>query len=312
MSPAEIENTLRAHLKKLLPHHWVRDVYEYATLPGGKLFRPNLVWSILKDINPDLYLRSFNKSYSDHALLASSVEFHHCYTLIHDDLPCMDDDTERRGKPCTHIKYGQWQALLSGDGLLNISYQLLSKTNAPRSLEVIRFFSWALGPKGLIHGQVMDLSHEMTANFQSTLRTHELKTARLIQVAILASACLASDKNLQREKKLWKYSKLLGINFQLLDDLSELTAVDLSQHERDVNPWLHHCHECFSATMKSLQNFNHVSDQLKLTETNKIICEYYKKMLKDILDNQEIIENHLEKKISLLPIISLIENFSET
>jgi len=311
MSPAEIENALRTHLNKLLPHHSVREVYEYATLPGGKLFRPHLVWSILKDTNPKLYLNSLNDHFSDHALLASSVEFHHSYTLIHDDLPCMDNDTQRRGKDCTHIKYGQWQALLTGDGLLNISYQLLSKIKGTRSLEVIRFFSWALGPKGLIHGQVLDLSQEMTTSFKNTIRTHELKTARLIQVAILASAALACEKNNKREKKLWKYSKLLGINFQLLDDLSELASVELSQHERDVNPWLHHCLECFAETTNSLRYFNLVSSELKLSETNKIIFEYYKKLLEIILDNQKVIENHLEKKISLSPIISLIKNFSQ-
>lgn len=307
---AEIENTLRYHLRSLLPHHNISEVYEYATLPGGKLFRPNLVWSTLKDLNPSLYENSINDKNSAHSLLASSVEFHHSYTLIHDDLPCMDNDTIRRGKPCTHIVYGEWKALLAGDGLLNISYQLISKSKNPRTVELLRFFSWALGPKGLIHGQVLDLSHEMTRSFESTLRTHELKTARLIQVSILGSAILAESKNYKKEKALWKFSRLLGINFQLIDDLTELSAIDLSEHERDVNPWLHHPEKTLKETIKALETFNKLSSELKLTHTNKIISEYYQKMITILTTNQSVIEGHLNKKLDILPVILLMKNFS--
>ena len=310
MSPAEIENTLRYHLDLLLPKHTTREVYEYATLPGGKLFRPSLVWSVLCDIDPVLYSQSLLNKNSPHALLASAVEFHHSYTLLHDDLPCMDDDTVRRGKPCTHLIYGQWQALLAGDGLLNLSYQLLSKIKHQRSLELIQFFSWSLGPKGLIHGQVLDLSEEMTKNLPNTLRTHELKTARLIQVAILGSAMLSNSKNRKREKSLWKFSRLLGINFQLIDDLTELSEDVLSAHELAVNPWLHHTEDVYLETLKSLEKFNQLSLELKLVNTNKIISEYYEKMLLIITSKKETIEKHLNKKIDLVPVIFLIKNFS--
>lgn len=310
MSPDQIEKTLQTHLEKLLPHHKIMEVYKYATLPGGKLFRPNLVWSILYDLDPTLYLESCQKMNSPHALLASAVEFHHSYTLIHDDLPCMDDDSERRGKPCTHIAFGEWKALLAGDGLLNLSYQLLSKSSHHRTLELIRFFSWALGPKGLIHGQVMDLSLEMTESFENTLRTHELKTARLIQVAILGSAILTSKKNTAKEKKLWKYSRLLGINFQLIDDLSELAEVKLSEHEISVNPWLHNPKTALSVTLKNLSTFNELSSELKLIRTNKIVSEYYQKMLSIITLNQVVIEEHLDKKIDLAPVLLLMKSFS--
>lgn len=310
MSPQEIENTLRAHLDHLLPHHKIREAYEYATLPGGKLFRPGLVWSILSDLDKDLYQKSVRNIYSPHALLASAVEFHHSYTLLHDDLPCMDDDTIRRGKACTHLVFGQWQALLAGDGLLNLSYQLLAKGNHPRMLELIRFFSWALGPKGLIHGQVLDLSLEMTLNFENTIRTHELKTARLIQVAILGSAILSDTKNVANEKKLWKFSKLLGINFQLIDDLSELATESLSEHEISVNPWLHNPEIAIHSTIKTLSDFNHLSQDLKLTKTNKTVSEYYQKMLSIITLEQATIEKHLNKKIELTPVILLMKNFS--
>ncbi len=307
ISADKIESILKAHLDLCLPHHPVAEVYEYACLPGGKFFRPGLVWSILKDLNPELFQNSQHTK-SDHAFLSSAVECHHTYTLLHDDLPCMDDDIERRGKPCTHIKYGEWQALLAGDGLLNISYQLIGKMKAPRSHELLRFFSWACGPKGLIMGQVMDLSHEMTKSFKNTLRTHELKTARLIQVAILGSAILANKNPAKKmEKNLWKYSALLGINFQLIDDLTELVTVELTQHERDVNPWLKFPQESLSTTIASLEKFEKISAQLNLTNTNLIVSEYYKKMVGILDKDLEQVEKH--SGLKLAPVVLLIKRF---
>ena len=303
----KIESILKSHLDLCLPHHSVAEVYQYACIPGGKFFRPSLVWSILSDLNPELFNTS-QHSKSDHAFLSSAVECHHTYTLLHDDLPCMDDDVERRGKPCTHIKYGEWQALLAGDGLLNISYQLIGKMKNQRSHELLRFFSWACGPKGLIMGQVMDLSHEMTKSFKNTLRTHELKTARLIQVAILGSAILAGQSSSKiMEKNLWKYSSLLGINFQLIDDLTELVSATLTQHERDVNPWLKFPDETFKATLASLEKFEKISSELKLPNTNLIVIEYYRKMVGILEKDLEQVEKH--SGLKLAPIILLIKRF---
>lgn len=293
-----------------MPHHKIVEVYDYAVLPGGKLFRPSLVWSVLADIDQNLFFKSKDNIFSPHSLLASAVEFHHSYTLLHDDLPCMDNDTLRRGKPCTHIIFGQWQALLAGDGLLNLSYQLLSKSNHHRTLELMRFFSWALGPKGLIHGQVLDLSLEMNSSFENTIRTHELKTARLIQAAMLGSLILSNKKDRETEKKLWKFSRLLGINFQLIDDLSELTLAELSAHETAVNPWLRDPVTSLQTTIRCLESFNRLAAELALPKTNGIISEYFKKMISTITTNQAIIEKHLNKKIDLVPVILLMNKFS--
>ncbi len=301
---------LTHNLVRNLPNHPDREVYTYAVLPGGKLFRPHLVWSVLKDLNPDQYLKSISDLNSDHSKLSSAVEFHHTYTLLHDDLPCMDDDLTRRGKPCTHIAFGEWQALLAGDGLLNISYQLLAKINNSRALELMKFFSWALGPKGLIHGQVLDLSQEMTKSFKNTLRTHELKTARLIQVSILGSALISNRPNRSIEKNLWKYSRALGINFQLIDDLSELAEKKLSEHELDVNPWLKFPLEAHTHALKGLSDFEGLAVALKLTNTNKIVSDYYTKMLSVIEPQLEVINNHLGNKVDLVPVILVMKRFS--
>lgn len=312
MQSSQLENMLAHHLVRNLPNHKVLETYLYACLPGGKLFRPHLVWSVFQDLNPNLYLSAKENLNSNHALLSSGVEFHHTYTLLHDDLPAMDNDLTRRGKPCTHIAFGEWQALLAGDGLLNISYQLLSKVNHPRSQDLFKLFSWALGPKGLIHGQVMDLAHEMTESFHNTLRTHELKTARLIQVAILGSALIANPKSdYKKEKKLWKYSRLLGVNFQLIDDLSELAEKELSEHEKDVNPWLHFSEASHKETIKGLKHFAELSGDLKLLNTDKIVKDYYAKMLSIIVPNKKIIETHLKGKLDLTPVILLMQTFGD-
>ncbi len=311
MSPIEIENTLKYFLQKLLPHHPISEVYDYATLPGGKLFRPGLVWSILQDLDLDQFQKSLTDKNSPHARLASAVEFHHSYTLIHDDMPCMDNDDMRRGKPSTHKAYGQWQALLAGDGLINISYQLLTHIKHQRSLELMSFFSWALGPKGLIHGQVLDLSQEMTKSFENTIRTHELKTGRLIQVAIVGSSLLTSTTEQIPFKKLWKFSRLLGINFQLLDDLSELSDEQLNEHELSVNPWLIFPEQTYRETLKNLNTFNQLAKELKLVNTNLTINAYYQKMLENFTQKQNVIENHLNKKFDLEPVILLMKSFSK-
>ena len=312
MQSQEIEKTLFHHLNQGLPEHKIKEVYQYATLPGGKLFRPHLVWATLLDINPELYQASHENIHSNHSKLASAVEFHHTYTLLHDDLPCMDNDLERRGKPCTHIAYNEWMALLTGDGLLNLSYQLLAKISHPRAIDLLKFFSWALGPKGLIHGQVMDLSNEMCLSFENTLRTHELKTARLIQVAILGSALIAlENKETSQEKNLWKYAKHLGVNFQLIDDLSELAEKDLSDHEKMVNPWIHFRLQSFQATLNGLLKFAELSSELKLQNTNRIVKDYYQKMLQIIEKGQDNINLHLKGEIDLTPVILLMKNFGD-
>jgi hypothetical protein len=148
----------------------------------------------------------------------------------------------------------------------------------------------------------------MGQTFDNTIRTHELKTARLIQVSILGSAILAGNET-SREKKLWKFSKLLGVNFQLIDDLSELAEEVLSEHERSVNPWLHNLELTYASTLKSLEVFQKLSQELKLVSTRQIVIQYYQAMLLIITKKQEVIEKNLHKKIDLSPVILLMKNF---
>ena len=212
----------------------------------------------------------------------------------------------RRGKPCTHIAFNEWKALLTGDGLSIVSFQLLAKIknkDPQRLQELLAFYTWATGPKGLIEGQYCDLLSLPFKNLEPILHIHKLKTARLIQVAILGSAILAIDKNRKKEKALWRFSEILGINFQLLDDLSELSEDPISSHENAINPWLLFPHETLELLAKNLEKFETIEKELNLLETKKIISSYYQKMLNHYL-------SHLKIEIDISPIVLRLKRFS--
>ncbi len=258
-----LASAIQQQLTICLPKHQSAEFYNYALFPTGKLFRSKLIFAFLKD-------HQLNTLTNNHILLCSSIEAHHTYTLLHDDLPCMDDDDERRGKPAAHIKFGEWQSLLTGDGLLNISYRLLSKIKTNNLNTVLSIYSHALGPKGLIHGQVLDLSEEMNNNFATVVFTHELKTARLIQVSLLLSYLINSKESIQYRKciNIAKLGKAIGIIFQLLDDLSELTQEHIGSHEYSINPWL----KFFDESLKELDHqTKKMNSIIKLYKLDKLL-----------------------------------------
>jgi len=313
MKELNIEHFIEQEILKLLPNHPIKDGYLWAMFPAGKLFRPNLALAILKDLNPFLYQQFLIKKNLNIGYFAAALEVHHSYSLVHDDLPSMDNDDYRRGKESTHKKFGEWQAILIGDGLLNISYQFLSKINleSPQQLiTLIKVFAHSMGPKGLIHGQNLDLSHEMTKNFPNTLLTHQLKTARLIQMALLGGAIISNKASFPTLKKIWRYGESIGILFQLLDDLSELADEKLSAHELDVNPWLKFQKQTHESTLKRLELINQQNADLNLLETKNYLSIYFKKMNNTFKDHQTTIEGHA--KIDLAPVMTLLDRLQST
>ena len=241
----QLVSNLETHLKRGLPRHSIEEAYRYAVLPPGKLFRGLLIVALAWDHNRDG--KEWENPWSDCALLASFVEIHHAYTLVHDDLPCMDDDSMRRGRPSLHKRFGQWQAVLVGDGLMGLGYHLLSFIENPRQRELLRFISWATGPKGLLQGQVLDLSEKTGWGFKNIVRTHTLKTARLIQVSLAGSALLLQENF----REAFRMGHSLGLLFQFLDDLTELTR-PISSHEEGINSWLHYPEESFRQSEQCL------------------------------------------------------------
>ena len=316
MNVNKIINNLEKHLSQVTPNHNFTEVYEYGVLPPGKVFRPQLVCSIYKDfanLTEESFLDNTNHRTN---FLASAVELHHAYTLFHDDLPCMDDDNERRGKPSSHIKFNQWKALLAGDGLQTASFRLLSKYDRKALPIIFKFFSWALGPKGLIQGQVLDLNEEMTTSFQNLLLTHQNKTARLIQTSILLGYWSAMDEENIDKSNIYSDSKLLfrfghsiGIIFQLLDDLTELVDEELSSHEQSVNPWINSfAPNCYLSLIKELENISEIFIKKEMKSTKEVLSLYLKKIEDIIVTDRQTIQSHTKK--DLLPIISLLKRIN--
>lgn len=188
---------------------------QYGTINGGKRIRPFLIIELSKilKIKKDHYMR-----------LALAAELVHAYSLIHDDLPGMDNDDLRRGKPTTHKKYGEATAILAGNSLLTLSFQLLSDPTVSVSpsikLNIIHSLSKISGYKGLAGGQSYDLLFEKKAvNEKQIIKMHELKTARLFEFCMMAPLILSNSKARKKMKELRTYGKNFGLIFQATDDL---------------------------------------------------------------------------------------------
>ncbi len=285
---------LSHHAKFLFPNHTFKEVYNYSLFPAGKLFRPSLCLAVgmdrsnvgLNEIGPNTSLAS----------ASAALEVHHTYTLMHDDLPAMDNDDERRGRPSSHIKFNEWKALLGGDGLLNASYRLISQGEHPNTAIAVKLFAWGTGPKGLIQGQVLDLSEEMNESFENLLKTHELKTARLIQLSLLMGHLYSSNADWKTAKSLWRLGYAAGISFQLIDDLSELSQADPGEHELAINPWLSMPDKCQETLVAQIEIINKTLEMENLTNTKVVLDAYFDKMKGVILNNSEMILKHINEK----------------
>ncbi len=299
----QITNDLKSHLAYYLESNLPKDFYEvfsYAILPAGKLFRSNLVWKCFCDLS-DIDINNINTAdYPNVQKLSSAVEFHHVYTLLHDDLPCMDDDDYRRGKLSTHKKYNEWIALLAGDGLLNLSYETLASIEHPNTVQIIREFSKLCGPQGLILGQYMDLKQDNEVfNFQNILTIHQLKTANLFTCCLLGGTLL-SPKAGSFTHTARNIGKSTGIIFQLIDDLTELCEKEVSQHEKAINPWIHDFHHASTTLLTLIKELN--IETQATPNIKRMIEEYMIKIKNRLESNIKTIEIHLSE--SLGPIIS--------
>jgi farnesyl diphosphate synthase len=206
-------------LDQLLPLPEAREkpVFEamrYSLLAGGKRFRPFLLVT-----SADLF--DVDKSCSLRA--AAAIECVHTYSLVHDDLPAMDDDDIRRGQPCAHKVYGEATAILAGDGLLTLAFEILSHPdthNDPRvRCDLVASLAKAAGVHGMVGGQMIDLASEnQEAAIGQVTRLQKLKTGALIAAAAEMGAILgkASDA---RHQLLIAYAHDLGLAFQIADDL---------------------------------------------------------------------------------------------
>ena len=192
----------------------IHEAMRYCVLSGGKRFRPLLAFGACEAAGAP----------ARRALpVACAVELIHSYSLVHDDLPAMDNADERRGQPSCHRKYGESNAILSGDALLTLAFELLSRNGIPNALAIIRTVGLASGTMGLIGGQVLDLqaiSRPHTATEQTLLGIAEQKTAALITASVVAGA-LAGGASASTVKRLGRYGRDIGLAFQLIDDVHD-------------------------------------------------------------------------------------------
>lgn len=193
----------RSSLKSAPP--LLREATEYALSGQNKRFRPVLVLEAARITRLD----------EINALrIAAAFECLHTYSLVHDDLPAMDDDDLRRGQPSCHKKYGEATAILVGDLLQSLSFEFLAQADV--TAKAVNYFARAVGAQGMVSGQFID----MDSNMASTLRLHRLKTGKLIEAAIVLPYFAARR---QIRLPVVRWARGLGLLFQLTDDLLDVT-----------------------------------------------------------------------------------------
>nr|WP_232533049.1 MULTISPECIES: farnesyl diphosphate synthase [Ramlibacter] len=195
------------------------DAMRYAVLDGGKRLRPLLVLAGAEAVggNVQAALRA-----------ACAVELIHAYSLVHDDMPCMDNDVLRRGKPTVHVQFGQARALLAGDALQALAFELLAPDDegipAGVQARLVRLLARAAGHEGMAGGQAIDLASVGLALTEDQLRhMHRLKTGALLQGSVLmGAACGSADA--QAQDALRRYGAAVGLAFQVVDDILDVIA----------------------------------------------------------------------------------------
>lgn len=226
-----IENAVKSCLPELSEEtKYINEMLMYSLESGGKRVRPLLCLEFCKAAGGD----------PEKAVkFALAVEFIHTYSLVHDDLPCMDNDDIRRGKPSSHIKFGEANALLAGDALLTHAFYLLSDAavsgdvSAEQCVRAVKELSTLSGMKGMIGGQYIDLKYENTpANLPVLVEMDTLKTAALIECACALGliAAGADDGEISYARE---FARELGLAFQITDDVLEAEDENESSDEKN-------------------------------------------------------------------------------
>ncbi len=219
---------VNAEMDRLLPlaegpERRVHDAMRYASLDGGKRLRPFLVLQ-----SADL----FNVAPAAALRVGCALEMVHCYSLIHDDLPCMDDDDLRRGRPTCHKQFDEATALLAGDALLTRAFEVLAgeptHSDPQVRCQLVAELAHASGGMGMVGGQMVDLqAAELAMDVPAITRLQQMKTGRLIAFACEAGAIMAKAAPIQRQA-LKNYAHDVGLAFQIADDLLDLEG-DVAQ-----------------------------------------------------------------------------------
>ncbi len=197
----------------------LHEAMRYAALDGGKRVRPLLVFAAGELFDADM--AALERA-------AAAVEMIHAYSLVHDDMPCMDDDALRRGKPTVHVKYDEATALLVGDALQAQAFLVVAEDDggdASRRLAMLRLLAQAAGSRGMCGGQAVDLaSVGLSLSLEELERMHQLKTGALLRASVLLGALCGTTLSAAEQAALDAYAGAVGLAFQVVDDVLDATA----------------------------------------------------------------------------------------
>jgi len=217
-----VEEKLVSYANELQCPNVLREAMVYSLEAGGKRLRPLLLFATLQ---------AFGKERNLGVGAACALEMIHTYSLVHDDLPCMDDDDLRRGKPTNHKVFGEAMAVLAGDGLLTYAFQVImayeqKEISAEKKVRLVLELAKAAGPEGMVGGQVADMEAEgKQLTIDELEYIHKHKTGKLLEFAVLAGSIL-SDATEEQEEKLLAFAKYIGLAFQIRDDILDVEGTE--------------------------------------------------------------------------------------
>ena len=209
-------------LKSIGNNNKIEEAMAYSALADSKMIRAGLVFAS-SETNKNIAKESI-------ITLSSAVELMHTYSLIHDDIPCMDDDDLRRNQPSSHIKYGEANAVLAGDALQALAYEIIVDDiflSSDDKVNAIKLLSKACGKNGMVFGQYLDIKNENNQNIdiQKLDDIHNLKTGKLIECAVMLGQ---TGSNLESESlnAIRDFSSKIGLAFQITDDILDVTQIE--------------------------------------------------------------------------------------
>lgn len=213
VSPMRIEEVLKNCLNRLHDSR-VKEAMSYSLLAGGKRIRPNLLYETLK---------GYGKQESCGDEYAAAIEMIHTYSLIHDDLPAMDNDDLRRGRPTCHKQFDEATAILAGDGLLTFAFETCAKAETPSDIKVrcIAMLARMAGADGMVHGQDLDMNESQCSDWNYLVDVHTYKTGCLLSIPLMIGACLCGQSEDIIEQ--WhSIGNMIGLAFQIQDDILDV------------------------------------------------------------------------------------------
>jgi len=271
----DLREKISLNMKRVIGNsNFIEKAMAYSSITNSKMIRAGIIFASGR----------INKKIHNESLLTigTAVELIHTYSLIHDDLPSMDDDDFRRGKESSHVKFGEANAILAGDALQALAYEVIcddKKLNSDNKIEAIKLISNACGKNGMVLGQHLDIESESKdVNIKDVDKIHSLKTGKLIECSVMLGQINNDDEKIR--EILNNFGKKIGLAFQITDDILEATSdqnilgknnnSDLKNNKSTyikvigLKEAKNKSHELSSSAIKSLK-------KLMLAETNMLI-----------------------------------------